>query len=191
MGHQSVGVQTSSKHFVANEQETQRSDTVQDDGSIVDAISSNIDDRTLHELYLWPFADALKVGTTSIMCSYNRLNGTYACENPRLLNEILRKELGFRGYVVSDWFATHSTSVAANAGLDVEQPGDLPLGVTVSHGGGGYYGPSLVEAVEAGNITEERLDGMVTKSLNPILPPRSRQQGLSHCGSKHGFSPHP
>ncbi|KAG5764956.1 hypothetical protein H9Q72_006955 [Fusarium xylarioides] len=169
MGHQSVGVQTSSKHFVANEQETQRSDTVQDDGSIVDAISSNIDDRTLHELYLWPFADALKVGTTSIMCSYNRLNGTYACEHPRLLNDILRKELGFRGYVVSDWFATHSTSVAANAGLDVEQPGDLPPGVTVKHGGGGYYGENLAAAVQAGNVTEERLDQMVANLLTPFF----------------------
>ncbi|SPJ81728.1 uncharacterized protein FTOL_09133 [Fusarium torulosum] len=82
-------------------------------------------------------------------------------------------ELGFRGYVVSDWFATHSTSVAANADFDVEQPGDLPPGVTVSHSGGGYHGSRLVEAVQAGNITEERIDEMVTNLLTP--------------GSKHAF----
>ena len=93
---------------------------MQEDGSVVEGISSNIDDRTLHELYLWPFADAVKAGTTSIMCSYNRLNMTYTCEHPHLLNGILREELGFRGFVISDWFATHSTAEAANAGLDME-----------------------------------------------------------------------
>ena len=169
MGHQAAGVQTSTKHFIGNEQETMRSDTVMPDGTIVDAVSSNIDDRTLHELYLWPFADALKAGTTSIMCSYNRLNGTYACEHPHLLTGILREELGFRGFVVSDWFATHSTSKAANAGLDMEQPGELPDGVTTSHGGGGYFGSALELAVQDGNVTEERVDQMVSRLMTPYF----------------------
>lgn len=169
MGHQAAGVQTSTKHFIGNEQETMRSDKVMPDGSIVEAISSNIDDRTLHELYLWPFVDALKAGTTSIMCSYNRLNNTYACEHPHLLTTILREELGFRGFVVSDWFATHSTSKAAIAGLDMEQPGDLPPGVTTTHGGGGFYGPNLEDAVRAGNVTVERVDEMVSRLMTPYF----------------------
>ncbi|EPE28270.1 Beta-D-glucan exohydrolase, C-terminal [Glarea lozoyensis ATCC 20868] len=144
-----------------------RSDTVMPDGTIVDAVSSNIDDQTLHELYLWPFADAVKAGTTSIMCSYNRLNGTYACEDERMLTQVLRNELGFRGYVVSDWFATHSTSKVANAGLDMEQPGELPPGVKTSHGGGGYFGPSLEAAVEVGNVTMERVDEMARRLMTP------------------------
>jgi beta-glucosidase len=169
MGHQSVGIQTSSKHYIANEQETQRSDEVLEDGSVVEGISSNIDDRTLHELYLWPFAEAVKAGTTSIMCSYNRLNMTYTCEHPHLLNGILRKELGFRGFVISDWFATHSTAEAANAGLDMEQPGDLPPGASTSFSGGGYFGSKLEAAVLAGNVTEDRLDTMVRNIMTPYF----------------------
>lgn len=169
MGHQSVGVQTSSKHYIGNEQETQRTREVLDDGTVIDAVSSNIDDRTLHELYLWPFADAIKAGTTSIMCSYNRVNGTYACENEHILTGILRGELGFRGFVISDWFATHSTSGSANGGLDMEQPGDLPPGFQNTWGGSGFFGPNLEAAVGAGNVTEERLDEMVRRIMTPYF----------------------
>jgi beta-glucosidase len=108
-GVQKQGVQTCSKHFIGNEQETQRAAT-SSNGVETNAISSNIDDRTFHELYLWPFADAVKAGTTSVMCSYNRLNQTYACENSELLNKILKEELGFRGYVVSDWYVNSHTN---------------------------------------------------------------------------------
>jgi beta-glucosidase len=102
IGMQDAGTQTSSKHFIANEQETQRSNSFLQDGTEIAALSANVDDRTLHELYLWPFADAVRAGTTSMMCSYNRLNQTYSCENDALLNNILKEELGFQGYVVSD-----------------------------------------------------------------------------------------
>ncbi|KAF7925812.1 hypothetical protein EAE99_005847 [Botrytis elliptica] len=162
-GMQSVGVQTSSKHFIGNEQETQRTNSQLPDGTNIDAVSSNIDDRTLHELYLWPFADAVRAGTTSIMCSYNRINETYACENPHLLNDILKGELGFQGYVVSDFFATHSGYPAANAGLDMDMPGyvsqaAIPTGET-------YFGPHLISAIQAGNMTEDRLDDMATRIM--------------------------
>lgn len=157
-GAQEKGVQTCSKHFIGNEQETQRT-----------AISSNIDDRTLHELYLWPFADAVKAGTTSVMCSYNRVNGTYACENQELLSRILKQELGFRGYVVSDWFATHSTTPSANGGLDVEMPGRM-----IDVGGPfpdtrPFFGNSLLEAVDNGSVSTKRLNDMVTRLLEPYF----------------------
>lgn len=86
------------KHFVGNEQETNRGpyeDTA--------AVSSNIDDKTMHELYLWPFADAVHAGAGCVMCSYNRLNNSYACQNSKSLNGLLKTELGFEGFVVSDW----------------------------------------------------------------------------------------
>lgn len=160
-GAQSVGVQTCSKHYIANEQETQRSRTTLENGTIIEGISSNMDDRTLHELYLWPFADAVKAGTTSIMCSYNRANQTYACANKHLLTDVLRKELGFRGYVVSDWWATHGTADYANGGLDMEMPGmekpdDLP-----------YFGANLSAAVLSGEISEDRLDEMAIAIMTP------------------------
>ncbi|CAI0642192.1 unnamed protein product [Colletotrichum noveboracense] len=88
LGIQSMGVQTCSKHFLANEQELQRTYTIVD-GKRVEGISSNVGDRAIRELYAWPFYNAIKAGTTSIMCSYNRVNGTYVCENEYLLKTVL------------------------------------------------------------------------------------------------------
>ncbi|KAF4447318.1 glycosyl hydrolase family 3 N terminal domain-containing [Fusarium albosuccineum] len=150
IGSQSVGVQTCSKHLIGNEQETERN-----------TMSSNIDDRTLHELYLWPFADAVQAGTTSIMTGHNRLNGTYSSANKKLLTTILREELGFRGYVMSDWWGTHSTEDSANAGLDMEQPGVATPRDDV------YWGELLEAAVEKGDVSKERLDTMARSILTP------------------------
>lgn len=75
MGIESQGVQTCSKHFIGNEQETQRTREASANGTVIEALSSIIDDRTLHELYLWPFADAVRAGTASVMCAYSRING--------------------------------------------------------------------------------------------------------------------
>jgi beta-glucosidase len=84
--------------------------------------SDNIDDRTLHELYVWPFANAVYAGTLGVMCAYNRVNGNYSCANPETLQTILKDELAFSGYVVSDWYASHSTNDTANSGFDMEMP---------------------------------------------------------------------
>ena len=89
-------------------------------------IDTTIDDRTLHEVYLWPFARSVEAGVGTIMCSYNKLNGTYACENDHVLNGILKNELNFRGFVHSDWIATHSTVKAVNNGLDMSMYEQLP-----------------------------------------------------------------
>jgi beta-glucosidase len=163
-GLQSNGVQACAKHFIANEQETQRTNTTHQDGSLVNAISSNVDDRTLHELYLWPFYDTVKAGTASVMCSYQRFNQTYACENPALLNGILKEELGFRGYVMSDWFATHSASNAANAGLDLEMPGEMP-DLAELPPQPQFFGRLLAEAVANGTLTIDRLDDMIVRIM--------------------------
>jgi beta-glucosidase len=72
----------------------------------------------MHELYLWPFADAIQAGVASVMCSYNKLNSTWACENDKVLNGLLKHELEFKGYVMSDWDAQHTTVESANTGLD-------------------------------------------------------------------------
>ncbi len=79
----------------------------------------------MHELYLWPFQNAVKAGVASIMCSYNRINSSYACQNSKDLNGLLKEELGFQGYVMSDWGGTHSGWPAAVAGLDMDMPGSL------------------------------------------------------------------
>jgi beta-glucosidase len=90
-----------------------------------DASSTVIDDQTLHEVYVAPFDAAVKAGVSSIMCSYNRLNGTFACGNETSLTKILRDEIGFKGFVTSDWGATHAVNFI-NAGLDMEMPGGKP-----------------------------------------------------------------
>lgn len=163
-GLQDAGVQACAKHYIANEQETQRSSTINADGTQIEGISSNVDDRTIHELYLWPFANAIKTGTSSIMCSYNRVNQGYACENSYLLQDVLRDELGFKGYVVSDWFATHSTAKSINSGLDLEMPGYLPVDYPGSQM---WFGENVLNAIHNGSVTEARVDEMIGNILTP------------------------
>ncbi|PCH06362.1 Glycoside hydrolase family 3 [Penicillium occitanis (nom. inval.)] len=161
---QQVGVQANAKHIIGNEQETQRKPTTVDNET-VESYSANIDDRTLHELYLWPFADAVHAGVASVTCAYNRVNLTSACENEHILTDILKGELGFDGYVVSDFFSSFSGIQAANAGLDMNQPG--PISATdLNHS---LWGSNLVTAVANGSLSEARLDDMVRRILTPYL----------------------
>jgi len=88
--------------------------------------STYIDDQTLHEVYVAPFDAAVKAGVSSIMCSYNRINGTFACGNESTLTKILRDEIGFKGFVTSDWGAVHAVNFI-NAGLDMEMPGTIAV----------------------------------------------------------------
>ncbi|OAA60386.1 beta-glucosidase [Niveomyces insectorum RCEF 264] len=146
-GFQETGVITSTKHFIGNEQETNR----YPEGN-VSAVSSNIDDKTLHELYLWPFQDAVYAGTGNIMCAYNRVQNSYSCANSQLLNGILKTELGFQGFVVSDWGAQHAGVATALAGLDMTMPSGSP-----------FWADNLTTAVNNGSVPVERLDDMVTR----------------------------
>jgi beta-glucosidase-like glycosyl hydrolase len=98
-------------------------------------------------------------GLAAIMCSYDLVNGVYACENNRTLNGILKNEFGFQGFVMSDWGATHST-ISAIAGLDMTMPGDISLGSGTS-----YFGRNLTAYVQNGTIPEARLDDMATRIL--------------------------
>ncbi|CAI6332454.1 unnamed protein product [Periconia digitata] len=161
-GMQSTGVQACTKHFIGNEQEIMRNPT-KVDGQTVEALSANIDDKTMHETYLWPFANALHAGTTSIMCSYQRINGSYGCQNSKTLNGILKQELGFEGWVVSDWMATHSGVASVEAGLDVNMPG----GIAFTTDQPSYWGANLTTAVNNGTLDINRLDDMVLRIMTP------------------------
>ncbi|KKY16558.1 putative beta-glucosidase 1 [Phaeomoniella chlamydospora] len=148
-GIQDIGVIATPKHFLLNEQEFRRNPA---DGE-GEAMSSNADDRTIHELYVFPFMDALREGAAAVMCSYNRVNNSYACQNSKLLNGILKTELGFEGLVISDWNGQHSGVASANAGLDLVMPD------------GGFWGGNLTEAVNNGSVSVDRLDDMVRRQL--------------------------
>lgn len=137
------------QHFIGNEQETNRN-PIRD----IESVSSNIDDQTLHELYLWPFQDAIRAGSGNIMCSYNRVNNSYGCANSKLLNGILKTELGFEGFVVTDWGAQHTGVALALAGTDMMMPS-----------AGQFWGTNLETAVRNGSIPESRLNDMVARTL--------------------------
>lgn len=168
-GIQSVGVQACAKHFLANNQEHWRY-----------GLSANLDDRTTHEVYFYPFLRSIEAGVTSIMCAYNRFNDTSSCHNAELIgpNGLLQRS-GFKGYVVSDWGATHDSAADnANAGLDMEQPGDY-----IVIGGGTFPGflglGGLKAAVNSGTVTQERFDQMVSHIL----------AAWYHLGQDSGYPP--
>lgn len=145
-GMQGPGIQACAKHYIGNEQEKNR-----------DTMSANIDDGTMHELYLWPFADAVQANVASVMCSYKKVNSTYACENDKLMNGLLKNELDFQGYVMSDWNAQHTTSGSANGGLGITMPGsDFNKGTIL-------WGPQLTSAISSGAVAQSRADDMVRR----------------------------
>ena len=156
-GIQDEGVMATAKHFIANEQEHFRQENEWRGARY--AISSNIDDRTLHEMYLWPFADSVRAGVTSVMCSYNMVNNSYACGNSKLMNGILKDELGFQGFVQSDWLAQRSGVASALAGLDMSMPGDGRFW----QDGNSFFGPQLTRAVLNGSLPMDRMNDMVTR----------------------------
>ncbi|HEY5071276.1 MAG TPA: glycoside hydrolase family 3 C-terminal domain-containing protein [Caulobacteraceae bacterium] len=147
-GLQSEGVGASLKHYAVNNQEVGRM-----------TVSAELDERTLREIYLAGFELAVKRARPwTVMASYNRINGTYATENARLLTDILKQEWGFDGVVVSDWGAVHSTADAANAGCDLEMPGPAL-----------WFGERLVAAVRAGEVPRWRIDESARRMLRLIL----------------------
>lgn len=141
---QDEGVATCVKHFAANNQETRRMSG-----------SSNMDERTLHEIYLPAFEAAVKQGRTrSVMCAYNAINGEYCAQNGELLNDILRNQWGYDGFVVTDWGAVKDRVKGLRAGLDLEMPG-----------GPGVQDSKLLSAVQTGEISEETLNETVRRML--------------------------
>ncbi|KAF2270041.1 beta-glucosidase 1 precursor [Lojkania enalia] len=147
-GMQEAGVQACAKHYIGNEQERGR-----------EQMGSNIPDRVMHELYLWPFMDAVHANAASFMCSYNKINGSYACENGGILNRLLKEELNFQGYVLSDWNAQHTTVGSANGGLDMTMPGSDFEKRNI------LWGPALQSAVQGGQVQQSRVDDMVRRIL--------------------------
>ncbi|WP_337059464.1 glycoside hydrolase family 3 C-terminal domain-containing protein [Kineococcus sp. G2] len=143
-GVQSQGVGTSLKHFAANNQETERM-----------TVSADVDERTLREIYLTAFERVVRAAQPwTVMCSYNRVNGVYASEDPWLLTEVLREEWGFQGLVVSDWGAVNVREDGVRAGLDLEMP---------SSGGTGTK--RILDAVAAGTLAEADVDRAVRRVL--------------------------
>ncbi|KAJ9608323.1 hypothetical protein H2200_007311 [Cladophialophora chaetospira] len=139
MGLQKNGVVSTGKHYLGNEQETNR--TVLDPTASPNGrTSSNIDDRTSHELYLWPWIDGVNAGLGSVMCVMNKVNGTFGCQNHHLLTDLLKNELHFQGNIVPDATAVVNPFAAVNAGLD-----------SVS----GATGQDIVAAIKNGTISEK------------------------------------
>lgn len=147
-GIQSQKVGTSVKHYACNNQEWYRT-----------TISVEISERALQEIYLPAFCAVVQEADPwTIMAAYNKVRGKWCAENPHLLNDILKKDWGFKGVVVSDWGATHSTVDSANAGLDLEMPGP-----------GEYFNNSLIDDVKAGKVSQATIDDKVRRILRVIF----------------------
>ena len=147
-GIQSQSVMAQVKHFVAYDS---------------DSYDIFVDQQTLHEIYAAPFADAVKAGVSSIMCSYNRVNGAYACGNSDTLQTLLKGELGFKGFVTSDWGAVHNVNFI-NQGLDMEMPGSLDRGplAAFSHS---YFRTSALASAAPPKLDPDMLAGMLGGTL--------------------------
>ena len=144
-GLQSQGIGASLKHYACNDAEFERM-----------TLSTEIAERPLREIYLYPFMVAMQEAEPwTVMASYNKVNGVYASEHPYLLTDILKQEWGFEGLVVSDWTAVKSTVPAANAGLDLEMPGPPRF----------FQVEALVAAVNAGQVPEAVIDDKVRRIL--------------------------
>lgn len=147
-GIQSKGVGTSIKHFLANNQEHRRMSS-----------SSEVDERTLREIYLAAFEGAVKEHKPwTVMCSYNKINGIYAAQNKEMLTDILRNEWGFEGFVVSDWGAVNDRPADLEAGLDLEMPSSKGVGDR-----------QIVKAVQEGHLDEAVLDKAVERILARVF----------------------
>ncbi|KAH8430501.1 beta-glucosidase H [Aspergillus melleus] len=146
-GMQEKGVAATLKHFVCNDQEHERL-----------AVDSIVTQRAMREIYLLPFQLALRICQSAcIMTAYNKVNGTHVSENKQIITDILRKEWGWDGLVMSDWFGTYSTSDAINAGLDLEMPGKTR-----------WRGTALAHAVSSNKAFEYVMDERVRNVLNLI-----------------------
>ncbi len=140
---QAQGIVGDLKHYAMNDQESGRS-----------FVNVKVGKRAMRESDLLAFEIALKRSNAgAVMCSYNLVNGDYACENDYLLDQVLKKDWGFQGFVISDWSATHSTAKAAKAGLDMEMPGS------------DYFGAALKKALQSGEVPLARLDNMLHRVL--------------------------
>ncbi len=163
-GVQSKGVGTSLKHYAVNNQEFQRF-----------TISAAVDERTLREIYLPAFEMAVKAAQPwTVMCSYNKVNGTFASQHHRLLTEILKDEWGFEGLVVSDWGAVRDRVAALDAGLDWEMPGPQDRRVQ-----------AVVDAVHAGTLAEAALDESVRRILRIVFKARETPKGGTFDADAH------
>jgi len=146
-GLQAQQVMGDIKHYAFNGQETGRN-----------ILNVTLDKRTMRETDLLAFQIAIKIAQPAgVMCAYNKVNGDYSCENDYLLNQVLKKEWGFQGWVLSDWGGTHSTTKAALNGLDQEMPGDR------------YFGAPLEKAVDSREVPEARLNDMVHRILRSMF----------------------
>jgi beta-glucosidase len=162
-GVQSQGVGTSLKHLACNNQEYQRM-----------TISVNVDERTLREIYLRPFEIIVKKEQPwSVMASYNRINGVYACENKYLLTDILRNEWGYQGFVVSDWGAVNNHVAGIKAGMNLQMPGS-------------EVDISIIDAVNQGNLSESILDKVVEDLIRVTLKAESlKKTGYTYDKDQH------
>jgi beta-glucosidase len=166
-GVQGEGVIATVKHFAANNQEFERH-----------RIDETIDERTLQEIYFPAFQAAVQeAGVWSVMSAYNKVNGQYCAENAYLLHDVLKKQWGFKGFVISDWGSTYSTAATVNAGMDLEMPGGDPMKAWFAkpatqadgNGAGWLTAEKVLPAISSGQIAAAAVDDNVSRMLRVMF----------------------
>jgi beta-glucosidase len=171
-GVQSNGIVSTVKHFALNSQETGRM-----------VLNARLGEAALRESDLLAFQIAIEIGQPgSVMCAYNQINGDYACENRHLLTDVLRTDWGYKGFVMSDWGAVHSTVKAAIAGLDQQSGQELDKAL--------YFGAPLAKAVADGTVPVAQLDTMVRRILTGIIVSGLMDKPLSRASQPIDYAAH-
>lgn len=148
VGLQNQGVMATLKHFICNNNEHNRR-----------IMNAQVDERTIHEIYLPAFKAGVDAGALAVMTSYNKLNGEYTAESSYVINGLLRKELGFQGLVMSDWWSVYNPELGATSGLDIEMPGDDNKKPFT------YLKRDVPDCIEEGKVTVENVNSMVKRIL--------------------------
>jgi beta-glucosidase len=156
-GIQAEGTIATVKHYAFNNQENART-----------SVSADVDERTGREIYLPGFEASIRAGAGSVMAAYNKVNGTYAAENPELLTDILRKDFGFKGFVMSDWGATHSAAPALKAGMEMEMPSGRNYGALADLVKKGELPESVVTAAAKRILTAMDAAGLLAPDTRPV-----------------------
>jgi beta-glucosidase-like glycosyl hydrolase len=147
IGHQAAGVQAEPKQYLGYDGQQFRRNFY----------SSNIDDKTMHEIEVWPYAEAVRAGAACVMVSYPQVNNTWVMQNAYLINNILKTHLAFQGYTQTDWDGLHSGVTAILAGIDQDMPGEL------------YFGANYTLAVQNGSVPLWRLDDAAVRIMTPYF----------------------
>jgi beta-glucosidase len=179
VGLQSTGTMATLKHFIANNSDFRRRTS-----------NSVVNERTLHEIYMPAFEAGINAGAMAVMTSYNQVNGEYAAQSPYVINKLLRKDLGFKWLVMSDWLSIWDAGKALKSGLDLDMPGETEDGVYHEEDHEKYLRREAPKLIKKGKVNEEDIDRMVKNILATILAMDAKDNSVKEASYLENYDKH-